>query len=423
MTTRDKSNCKRRHDLSGVAVLVCSLSIVAVFVTPTRAAAGPDALAKLMASDGGDNDQFGGSVDVCGDTVVIGATWDDDAGYNSGSAYVFVRDCAGAWTQQAKLTAADAAAGDYFGSSVAISGNTVIVGAWDDDDAGRSSGSAYIFTHDECGLWTQQAKLTASDAAEGERFGFTVAIDGDTAVASAQGNSGAGLEAGAVYVFTRDTLGSWTQQAKLVAADGTAYDEFGLETVISGDTMAVGAHLNDGAADRSGSVYIFTRDDLGTWTQQHKLTAWDAEADDYFGSSIALSHDTLMVGAWGVDSDGVVDGSVYVFVREQSGSWGPQAKLISPDTEDGTRFGTAVAVSGDMAVIGTYYHAGGQCGCADIFARNAFGKWQHRAKLAPAGRIATRPVWHRAHTGWRHGRDWRAINRRVGRRRGGGVRV
>jgi len=147
-----------------------------------------DEVAKLTASDAAADDLFGRSVSISGDTAIVGAVFDDDAcptdpDCNSGSAYVFVKNGA-TWTRTAKLTASDAAADDFFGDSVSISGDTAIVGAPRDDDAGSFSGSAYVFVKNGA-TWTQQAKLTASDAAVNDFFGFSVSISGDTAIVGA----------------------------------------------------------------------------------------------------------------------------------------------------------------------------------------------------------------------------------------------
>jgi len=213
--------------------------------------------AKLTANDGAANDYFGQSVSIDGDTMVVGAHQDDDMGSNSGAAYVFTRDTAGDlasdWKQRAKLTAGQAygwAEGDYFGFSVSIDGDTVVIGAPRDDDNGPQSGSAYVFTRDTAGDlasdWTQVAKLTADDAAGDDWFGISVSIDGDTVVISSPRDADNGIESGSAYVFTRDTAGDlasgWTQFAKLTSDDGAGYDNFGQSVSIDGNTVVIGAH-------------------------------------------------------------------------------------------------------------------------------------------------------------------------------------
>jgi len=320
--------------------------------------------AKLTAADAAAGDQFGRSVSVSGDTAVVGAWLDDDGGANSGSAYVFVRS-GGVWTQQAKLTAADAAAGDEFGLSVALSGDTVVVGANRDDDAGTDSGSAYVFVRSG-GVWTQQAKLTAADAAAGDVFGYNVALSGDTAVVGAYGNDDGGSASGSAYVFVRNG-GVWTQQAKLTATDAAAEDVFGACVTLSGDTVVVGAYRDDDAGTDSGSAYVFVRSG-GVWTQQAKLTAADAAAGDVFSYSVALSGDTAIVGAHLNNAGGTDSGSAYMFVRS-GGVWTQQAKLTAADAAAQDQFGVRVALSGDTAVVGAYANddGGSASGSAYVF--------------------------------------------------------
>ncbi|MBK8430868.1 MAG: hypothetical protein IPL28_06050 [Chloroflexi bacterium] len=235
--------------------------------------------AKLTASDAAANDNFGVSVAVSGDTAVIGAYQDDDGGSNSGSAYVFTRS-GEVWSEQAKLTASDAAANDFFGISVAVSGDTAVIGAYQDDNVGSNSGSAYVFTRSG-EVWSEQAKLTASDPAMNDWFGYSVAISGDTAIIGAYLDDDGGSNSGSAYVFTR-TAGVWSQQAKLTASDPAMDDWFGYSVAISGDTAVIGAYQDDDGGSDSGSAYAFTR--MGVvWSQQAKLTASDPAANDWFG--------------------------------------------------------------------------------------------------------------------------------------------
>ena len=196
-------------------------------------------------------------------------------------------------TEIVKLTASDAAAGDWFGRYVAVSGATVVVGAPNDDDNGSNSGSAYVFVRSGIS-WSQQAKLTASDAAAFDFFGVSVAISGDTAVVGANFDDGKGVDSGSAYVFVRSGT-TWTEQAKLTASDAAALDQFGIEVSISGDTAVVGAFSDDDSGSRSGSAYVFVHSGA-TWTEQAKLTASDAAIDDRFGRSVSVSGDTRRGG-------------------------------------------------------------------------------------------------------------------------------
>jgi uncharacterized repeat protein (TIGR01451 family) len=334
--------------------------------------------------DGAANDSFGISVALSGDTAVVGA-YGDGIGANGGqgSAYVFTRSGT-VWSQQAKLSADDGAAIDLFGISVALSGDTVVVGAREDDiGANTNQGSAYVFTRSGT-VWSQQAKLSASDGAAGDMFGISVALSGDTAVVGASGDDiGANPNQGSAYVFTRS--GSvWSQQAQLSAGDGAVNDAFGSSVALSGDTAVVGAHQDDiGANPNQGSAYVFTRS--GTvWSPQTKLSAGDGAAGDMFGISVALSGDTAVVGALWDDIGANVDqGSAYVFTR--SGTvWSQQTQLSAGDGAAGDNFGGSVALSGDTAVVGASgddIGANANQGSAYVFTRSGT-VWNQQAKLS-----------------------------------------
>ncbi len=198
MSTERKSTCRR----IGASVLgVCAGVLVAGLAPPVHAqTCDPVEAAKLLAGDGAISDIFGWSVSIDGDTALIGARFDDDNGSDSGSAYVFTLS-GGVWAQQAKLLPADGAADDRFGFSVSLSADTALIGAPRDDDNGSGSGSAYVFTR-SAGVWTQQAKLLPSDGVASDQFGWSVSIDGDTALVGAPNDDYNGLpEAGSAYVF------------------------------------------------------------------------------------------------------------------------------------------------------------------------------------------------------------------------------
>ena len=211
-------------------------------------------IAKLLDSNGEASDGFGGSVAVDGDTAVIGALQADGNVGGTGAAFVFLRN-AGVWTEQAKLSAIDGAASDGFGGSVALEGDTVVIGAIFHDDNGSNSGAAYVFTR-SAGVWTEQAKLTASDGAASDLFGRSVAVDGDTAVIGADDDDDNGTNSGSAYVFIRSGI-TWTEQQKLAASDGAPFDRFGESVAVSGTTVVIGAILDDDNGTNSGSAYVF----------------------------------------------------------------------------------------------------------------------------------------------------------------------
>ena len=306
-----------------------------------------------------------------------GSKFDDDVGLNSGSAYIFIRDGT-SWSQQAKIVADDAAEGDRFGYSVAIVGDYAIVGAYFDDDAGNSSGAAYIFTRSGTS-WSQQAKIVASDAGVDDYFGISVAISGDYAVVGAGGDDDGGTDSGAAYIFTRSGT-SWSQQAKIVADDAAASDWFGYSVAIDGDYAVVGAYLDTDAGGASGSAYIFIRSGT-SWSQQAKIVADDAAADDWFGSSVAISGDYAIAGSLYDDDGGTDSGAAYIFVRSGT-SWSQQAKIVADDALAGDRFGNSVAIAGDYALVGAQFddNTGSFSGSAYIFIRSGTS-WSHYTKL------------------------------------------
>ena len=309
---------------------------------------------KILASDAAGNDQFGISVAISGNYAIVGARYSDDGSIDSGSAYIFNVSTG---TELHKLVASDAAAGDSFGSSVAISGNYAIVGANGDDDGGSASGSAYIFN---VSTGTQLHKLVASDAAAADYFGYSVAISGNYAIVGAYNNDDGGADSGSAYIFNVST---GTQLHKLVASDAAVYDYFGYSVAISGNYAIVGANGDDDGGSASGSAYIFN---VSTGTQLHKLVASDAAAVDFFGYSVAISGNYAIVGAYGDDGVPNDSGSAYIF----NVSTGTQLhKLVANDAAASDNFGYSVAISGNYAIVGAQYNddGGANSGSAYIF--------------------------------------------------------
>ncbi len=327
---------------------------------------------------------FGSSVSLSGDTALVGAySADIDGKAEQGAAYIFVKD-GKTWTQQARLSASDGAEGDYFGYSVSLSGDTALVGAYGANIDGKADqGAAYIFKM-EGASWTQQAKLSASDGAEGDYFGYSVSLSGDTALVGAYGADIDGMaDQGAAYIFVKDGA-TWTQQTRLTASDGAESDRFGYSVFLSGDTALVGAYgANiDGKADQ-GAAYIF-KSEGATWTQQTRLTASDGAEGDYFGYSVSLSGDTALVGAPAADIEGKAQqGAAYVFSSDGA-NWTQQAKLSASDGAEWDRFAYSVSLSGDTALVGASYATidgnSGQ-GAAYVFSSDG-ANWTQQAKLS-----------------------------------------
>ncbi len=309
--------------------------------------------AKLLPDDGEPGDEFGYSVSLSGDTIVAGAWKSDANGSLSGSAYVFVRS-GDSWTLQAVLLPSDARAWHYFGFSVAVDGDTALIGALHDRDNGLYSGAAYVFERSG-GVWTQQAKLLPSDGSEGDHFGYSVVVTGSTAVVGARDDDDNGTSSGSVYIFTPSS-GEWAQRAKLVAADGSTGDAFGRAVALDQETgtLVIGASLdNDGGITSAGSVYVYEGSE-GEWTQQAKLLASDRWLDERFGSAVAIDGDRMVIGARQDDDNGRQTGSAYLFTRSD-GVWTEWAKFLPDEALPRDDFGISASVSGDTAVVGALY--------------------------------------------------------------------
>jgi hypothetical protein len=398
-----------------------------------------DAYLKASNAEGGD--RFGVSVAISGSTIVVGATGEDsnqttitnadgsassdNSASLSGAVYVFKRDANGDWIQDAYLKASNAEANDLFGGSVAISGSTIVVGAYREDsnqttitntdgsastdNTATDAGAVYVFKRDGAGNWIQDAYLKASNAGVSDLFGFSVAISGSTIVVGAwsedsnqttitnddgcpgtapgcSADNNSASNSGAVYVFKRDANGDWIQDAYLKASNAEANDWFGFSVAISGSTIVVGAYREDSnqttitntdgsastdnTATDAGAVYVFKRDGAGNWIQDAYLKASNAGAGDYFGFSVAISGSTIVVGAFGeassqttitnadgsasTDNSANAAGAVYVFKRDGSGDWIQDAYLKASNAEAGDVFGSSVAISGSTIVVGAY---------------------------------------------------------------------
>ena len=304
---------------------------------------------KLITSDG-EGKYFGNSVGISGARSIVGAYGDNVNGNNSGSAYIYHWN--GFDWEEYKLIPGDGNAGDYFGLSVAISGDRAIVGAYGDDDHGSSSGSAYLFHWDGVN-WIQQQKITADDGSFGDNFGYSVAIEGETAIVGAYSDDGNG----SAYLFHWDGA-SWVQQQKITASDGAANDYFGRSVAIDAGRAIVGAYLDDDNGEASGSAYLYHWDG-NSWAEQQKIVAsapHPGAPGDWFGYSVSISGDKALVGAFGDDDEATLEdrlGSAYLFQwNEGALQWEQVARITASDGQGGDDFGWSVSIIGDQAIIG-----------------------------------------------------------------------
>ena len=304
---------------------------------------------KIVSSDLEAYDRFGYNVDVSGDRVVVGAYLEDSNGINAGAAYIFNRSGA-TCIQQAKIQPSDANSNDSFGYNVAIDGDYAAIGAHLVDGDGTDRGAVYVFTVSGT-TWSEQQKLTASDTADEDYFGKSVAISGDTIVVGAEEEDEAGTDAGAVYIYTLSGT-TWVEQQKIVASGTENYDRFGVPVAIHEDTIIVGAYKEDTGGDSAGSAYIFTRTD-SVWTEQQCIQSSDVISGDYFGFSVDVYADTAIVSAYGQDTGGSQAGAAYIFTRT-AGVWTEQQKIQSSDKEASDRFGCSASIHNDTVLVGAY---------------------------------------------------------------------
>ena len=335
---------------------------------------------KITASDGAVDDEFGYSVAVGSDIIVVGSAYDDNAnGTDAGAAYVFdllgnqilklipgdllagdlfgfsvavgsgrivisniespaiyIFDLLG--NQISKTTASDLVAGQLFGWQVAIGSSRIVVGSPNDATNGVDAGAAYIFDLDG----NQLTKITASDGATGDQFGGSVAVGSGRIVVGARGDSDAGLNSGSAYIFDLDG----NQLAKITASDAAEADRFGISVAVGSSRIVVGAYVDDDAGSASGSAYIFDLDG----NELAKITASDAEAGDAFGISVSVGSGRIVVGALGDDDNGATSGSAYAFDLD-----GNQiSKILASDGAASDVFGYNISVGSEKIVVGSY---------------------------------------------------------------------
>ncbi len=316
--------------------------------------------AKLIASDGAYSDKFGNSVGIFDTTIVVGAFYDNDNGSYSGSAYIFEKP-AGNWvnmTETAKLLASDGTSSSQFGSSVSIFENTVLVGAFGDDANGPGSGCAYVFEKPLEG-WTnmtENAILTASEGQGVDHFGYSVSAYNDVCLIGAYGDDN---WTGSAYVFEKPSSGwsNMTETAKLIASDRENSDEFGYSVSIYEDICVVGSFWDNVIGYNEGSAYLYTKpnDGWANMTETKKITASDGLKDDYFGKAVSIYGDYLISGSYSDDNIGSRSGSAYVFysginvVPDEYSNVCPN-ESIALSVEDDNTFDYQWQVSEDVGV-------------------------------------------------------------------------
>lgn len=333
---------------------------------------------KITASDADTGDYFGYSVAASGDYVIVGAFWEDGSGFERGAAYIYHRIDISTWDAGTKITAPDAEDGDTFGSSVAISGDYAVVGAYlENESGGNNSGAAYIFRRTGINSWDSGTKIKASDAADHDMFGLSVSISGDYVVVGALTEDGTGTDRGAAYIFKRTGTNSWDSGVKIIASDSADDDNFGCSVSISEEYTIIGSQYEDGIGSNRGAAYIFRRPgSANVWDAGTKITASDATDYDYFGCSVSISGELAIVGAKG---GGLGRGVAYIFRRTGTNTWDNYTKITASDATFGDYFGCSVSISGDNAVVGAHWKT--NKGAAYVFRRIGTNLWNIGTKI------------------------------------------
>lgn len=354
--------------------------------------------AKIYPANHEDGDTFGESIDIDGDIAVIGAVGDDGEGnsyLSAGAAYVFTKS-GSTWTEQAILRPSDISGGENFGHKVCVDGNTIAVSANFKTVSGNAyAGAVYVFTTSDNGsTWTQQQKITASNEGTNDYFGYSLGLSGDLLVVGAHTEDTWGSDAGLAYVFKR-TGSTWTQQQQIKGTDTGASDQFGFSAAIDNDTIVIGARNEDNdlvsRVSNCGAVYVFTTSDNGsTWTQQDKFVSSAPTASEQFGAAVDIHGDTIVVGAYQSNSQ---RGAGWIFTR--SGSTWTQRVKLTPSVASGAYFGEQVAIdkeNGNVVVIGApREHISGlaDVGCAFVYSTADGGlTWTEDKKITSSDGVA-----------------------------------
>ncbi|MDP6721866.1 MAG: hypothetical protein QGF59_24575, partial [Pirellulaceae bacterium] len=337
--------------------------------------------AKLSAPPGDNNlrDHFGSSVDVDQDTIVVGANGDDGNGTDAGAAYVFVRS-GSTWSPAAKLTA-EVATSSEFGYDVSVSGDTVVVGAPFDNDLGDNTGAAFVFERQGgANNWSQPVQLTPQDLDAGDKLGVATSIVDDMIVVGASSNQVDGITTGSAYVFER-VAGVWSQTTRLVSSDNVNNDQLGIAVATDGESIVAGDHLLDiSGTNNAGAAYIYANDGSG-WSETEKLVAEVLPApafDQQFGWSVDANENYAVVGApFDVTTD-TKQGAAYVYERDDNGTPNPTDDVWNFRTRlagaTGEKFGYSVGVSSDGdVVVGAIFAGTSDQGAAYVFERNHNG--------------------------------------------------
>lgn len=340
---------------------------------------------ELVPFDGNGNENHGGSLAFDGARLVAGAPGERGASVLEilGAAYVYgPTGPGGSWQHLQKLAPATLEQRDRFATSLAMDGDTLAVGAPGEIGTFQfGPGKVYVYRETSPGQWTEDALLTSSDGAIGDRFGFSVAVDGDWMILGAPNQDEGGGDAGAAYVFRR-TGGVWNEVQKILRPTGASGRGFGTSVAIDGDRACIGGPSLTATAFGAGGVFLFERDASGTYVLGGSVQGATLGLTDNYGVSLALEGDTLLVGATRDDDGGSDAGAVYAFEFDgASGTFLETAKFVHSLAESGDRFGSSIALQGDLALVGAPGHSLG--GAAITLSRQSGGPWSESRTTVP----------------------------------------
>lgn len=354
---------------------LAAATMTALLAAATTTASADCLTSKLLSGDPAATDNFGVAVAIGGEYLAVGAHHDDEGAINAGAVYVFQR-LAGQWVQQVKLRASDATANDVLGLTLAMDGDTVVAGAFLDNSPTFHAGSAYVFRGSGAN-WSQEAKLIAPVQNIWQEFGASVDIAGDRIAVGAPLGGDPNAPIGQAFVFLRSGS-AWNLEAALTRAAGDAdpNEAFGSAVATDGDLACVGADMDSDTQHNRGAAYIFRRSG-SAWTREAKLTASDGGVEHRFGNAVDIQGDVALIGAYSYDAPGPVynAGAAYVF-RRVAGVWTQEARLTAPTLVTDASFGISVALDGDRALIGSWWddQAVDTAGAAYVF-RYSAGAW------------------------------------------------
>ncbi|NOG54371.1 MAG: hypothetical protein HND57_08590 [Planctomycetes bacterium] len=329
----------------------------------------------LAASDAHPGDWFGYTVCIDDNIAVVGAPGHDGVGLQAGAAYIFRRSDISGWTEEAVLFEPNGSEFDLFGTAVGVSGDRVIIGV---PGAEMGRGAVYVYHHSLSHGWQEEATLVASDRSTSAEFGEALSIDGGWILIGAPGHTD---YSGAAYIFRLTADGTWIEDAKLMPSKREEYTFFGHTVSLDCDVAVVGADHTISGPSLRGSVYIYRRSNEGAWSEEDRLRAWNENDLDFFGCSICVNHDRLLVGSM-QDPEGSLPGYAYLWVYQQGIGWQPQQRLEAYDGEQRDEFGSSVSIDGRTAIIGSCWDDdnGTSSGSAYVF-HLTDGQWREQEKL------------------------------------------